>query len=92
MMYIITIKGMRDDGAYAVLNEFGEKVVFLFEQKDDANRYAMQLEEQGDPPMEVVDVKDRVAIGACERTGTKYTIIRTDDIVIPPKPKDDKLS
>ena len=83
---------MRDDGAYAVLNEYGEKVVFLFEQKDDAVRYAMMLEGQGDPPMEVVDVKDRVAIGACERTGTKYTIIRSDDIVIPPNPKDDKLS
>ena len=92
MMHIITIKGMRDDGAYAVLNEFGEKIVFMFENPDDANRYAMQLEEQGDPPMEVVEVKDRVAIGACERTGTKYTIIRSDDIVIPPRPKDDKLS
>ena len=80
---------MRDDGAYAVLNEFGEKIVFMFENPDDANRYAMQLEEQGDPPMEVVEVKDRVAIGACERTGTKYTIIRNDDIVIPPEPKDD---
>ena len=80
---------MRDDGAYAVLNEFGEKIVFLFENADDANRYAMQLEVQGDPPMEVVEVKDRVAIGACERTGTKYTIIRNDDIVIPPEPKDD---
>ena len=89
MMHIITIKGMRDDGAYAVLNEFGEKIVFMFENPDDANRYAMQLEEQGDPPMEVVEVKDRVAIGACERTGTKYTIIRNDDIVIPPTPKDD---
>ena len=89
MIHIITIRGMRDDGAYAVLNEYGEKVVFLFEQKDDAVRYAMMLEGQGDPPMEVVDVKDRVAIGACERTGTKYTIIRTDDIVIPPAPKHD---
>ena len=89
MMHIITIKGMRDAGAYAVLNEFGEKLVFMFENPDDANRYAMQLEEQGDPPMEVVEVKDRVAIGACERTGTKYTIIRNDDIVIPPAPKDD---
>ena len=92
MIHIITIRGMRDDGAYAVLNEYGEKVVFVFEQKDDAVRYAMMLEDQGDPPMEVVDVKDRVAIGACERTGTKYTIIRSDDIVIPPRPKDDKLS
>ena len=89
MMYIITIKGMREDGAYAVMNEFGEKVVFLFEQKDDATRYAMLLEQQGDPPMEVIHVKDRLAIGACEKTGTKYTIIRTDDIVIPPLPKDD---
>ena len=71
MIHIITIRGMRDDGAYAVLNEYGEKVVFLFEQKDDAVRYAMMLEAQGDPPMAVVDVKDRVAIGACERTGTK---------------------
>jgi len=33
MMHIITIKGMRDDGAYAVLNEFGEKIVFMFENK-----------------------------------------------------------
>ena len=80
---------MKDDGAYAVLNEFGEKIVFMFENQDDANRYAMLLEEQGDPPMEVVEVKDRVAIGACERTGTKYTIIRNDDIVIPPPPKND---
>ena len=83
---------MRDDGAYAVLNEYGEKIVFLFEQKDDAQRYKEQLEAQGDPPMEVVGVKDRVAIGACERTGTKYTIIRSDDIVIPPRPKDDQFS
>ena len=35
MMHIITIKGMRDDGAYAVLNEFGEKIVFMFENPDD---------------------------------------------------------
>ena len=83
---------MRDDGAYAVLNEYGAKIVFLFEQKDDAQRYKEQLEAQGDPPMEVVEVKDRVAIGACERTGTKYTIIRSDDIVIPPRPKDDQFS
>ena len=80
---------MRDYGAFAVLNEYGEKVVFLFEQKDDAERYKEQLEAQGDPPMEVVEVRDRVAIGACERTGTKYTIIRNDDIVIPPPPKND---
>jgi len=26
-MHIITVKNMKDDGAYAVLNEYGEKVM-----------------------------------------------------------------
>ena len=42
-MHIITVKGMSQEGAYAVINEYGEKVVFMFEEKDDAERYAMQL-------------------------------------------------
>ena len=88
-MHIITVKGMKDEGAYAVLNEYGEKVVFMFEQKDDATRYATMLECNGDPEMDVISIADRVAIGACERTGTRYTVISKDDIVIPPAPKND---
>ena len=85
-MHIITVKHLKDEGAYAVLNEYGEKIVFLFQEKDDASRYAMLLESQGDPEMEVITVADKVAIGACERTGTRYTVISKNDIVIPPKP------
>ena len=87
-MHIITVKGMSQEGAYAVINEYGEKVVFMFEEKDDAERYAMQLMEQGDPDMVVISIKDNVAFAACERTGTRYTVIGKDDLVIPP-PKDD---
>jgi len=79
---------MSQEGAYAVINEYGEKVVFMFEEKDDAERYAMQLMEQGDPDMVVISIKDNVAFSACERTGTRYTVIGKDDLVIPP-PKDD---
>ena len=82
-MHIITVKGMSQEGAYAVINEYGEKVVFMFEEKD-----AMQLMEQGDPDMVVISIKDHVAFAACERTGTRYTVIGKDDLVIPP-PKDD---
>ena len=85
-MHIITVKGMSQEGAYAVINEYGEKVVFMFEEKDDAERYAMQLMEQGDPDMVVISIKDNVAFAACERTGTRYTVISSDDIVIPPPP------
>ena len=89
-MHIITIKGMSQDGAYAVMNEYGEKVVFMFEEKDDAYRYAEQLEAQGDPAMNVISIKDHVAIAACERSGTRYTIIGKEDLVIPP-PKNDRI-
>ena len=66
-MHIITIKNMKEDGAYAVINEFGEKVVFMFQEKDDAERYAGLLESNGDPEMEVIKVNDKVAITACMR-------------------------
>jgi hypothetical protein len=81
---------MSQEGAYAVINEYGEKVVFMFEEKDDAERYAMQLMEQGDPDMVVISIKDNVAFAACERTGTRYTVIGKDDLVIPPI-KDDRI-
>ena len=87
-MHIITIKGMSQDGAYAVINEFGEKVVIMFEEKDDAERYAGQLEAQGDPPMHVITIKDSVAFAACERSGTRYTVVSKEDLVIPPLKND----
>ena len=72
------------------VNEYGEKVVFMFEENDDAYRYAEQLEAQGDPAMNVISIKDHVAIAACERSGTRYTIIGKEDLVIPP-PKNDRI-
>ena len=82
---------MSQEGAYAGMNEFGEKVVFMFEEQDDAYRYAEQLEAQGDPKMVVIHVKDNVAIAACERTGTRYTVIGKEDLVIPPPRKNDRV-
>jgi hypothetical protein len=46
-MFLLTLKDQKDDGAYAVQNRYGEKVLFLFEDEDDAIRYAMMLEDQG---------------------------------------------
>ena len=33
-MYLLTLKDRRDDGAYAVLNRYGEKVLFMFEDNN----------------------------------------------------------
>ena len=45
-MYLLTLKESKDEGAYAVQDKYGDKVLFLFEEEDDAVRYAMMLEEQ----------------------------------------------
>ena len=57
-MYLLTLKDRKDDGAYAVQNRYGDKVLFLFEEEDDAVRYALQLEDQEDAEMEVVEVDE----------------------------------
>ena len=88
-MFLLTIRDRKDDGAYAVKNKKGEKVLFLFEEEDDANRYAMMLEEDEDPAeMEVVEVDGALAIRTCKLYNYRYAVITPNDIVIPPKLND----
>ena len=87
-MYLLTLKHQQDEGAYAVLNRYGEKVLFLFQQEDDAERYAMQLEDDDNSPMSVIEVDDALAIITCKRYNYKYAVITPNDIVIPPKVND----
>ena len=84
-MYLLTLKDKVDDGAYAVSNKYGEKVLFLFQKEDDAERYALQIEEQEDnKQMAVIEVDDNLAIITCRRYNYKYTVITPNDIIIPP--------
>jgi hypothetical protein len=87
-MFILTIKGMEDEGAYALENEIGEKILLLFKESDDAERYALMLEENDDEElleMHVVEVDDRIAIKTCEMYNYDYNVITPEDIIIPPK-------
>ena len=84
-MYLLTLKGKKESGAHAVQDRYGQKVLFLFEEEDDAERYAMMLEDQQDTEMDVVEVDDDLAIKTCVAYNYKYTVITPNDIVIPPK-------
>ena len=90
-MHIITIDGKEDAGAYSVQNEEGEHILYLFEEEDDATRYAMQLEVQGTPEMHVIEVEPATMIAMCETHEYDYTIITPNDIVIPPDKKNHDL-
>jgi hypothetical protein len=84
-MFLLTLKDRKDDGAYAVQDQYGQKVLFLFEEEDDATRYALMLEDQEETEMEVVEVDDELAIKTCKMYNYRYAVITPDDIVIPPK-------
>ena len=84
-MFILTINGQEDEGAYSVQNEDGEQILYLFQEEDDANRYAMMLEDDGFPELHVIEVEDEMMINVCEAHGYEYTVITPNDIVIPPR-------
>ena len=85
-MFILAVKGFEDEGAFSVENDDGERVLIMFEEEDDADRYAELIYSEEDwPEMSVIEIDDDVAIRACEMHDYMYNIIRPDDIVVPPK-------
>ena len=84
-MFILTLRDKKEQGAYAVQDGSGNHVLFLFEEEDDAERYAMMLHEQDDKEMDLVEVEDELALRTCKMYNYRYSIITPNDIVIPPK-------
>ena len=83
-MFILTVEGAETEGAYSVATKGGEQVIYLFEDEDDAIRFALLLEDQDYPEMHVIEVDGKVVIKTCELHDYRYSIITKNDIVIPP--------
>ena len=43
-MFLLSLKEHKDEGAFAVEDSSGDKVLFLFEQEDDAERKTVRRE------------------------------------------------
>ena len=86
-MFILTVYGKENEGAYSVQNEEGNHVLYLFEEEDDATRYATMLEDSEYPEMHVIEVEPEMMIGVCEQHGYEYAVITPNDIVVPPNTK-----
>ncbi len=87
-MFILTIEGKEKEGAYAVADKKGGQILYLFEEEDDAERYAGLLEAEDYPPMVVIEIPDQLAINTCNMYNYRYVIITEDDFVIPPREND----
>ena len=90
-MYILTVAGKENDGAYSVTDDEGDQILYLFVEQDDATRFAMQLEDKDYPEMHVIEVEDEVMIKTCEIHDHRYAIISPHDIVLPPDVKHDYI-
>jgi hypothetical protein len=88
-MYILTKAGKEREGAYSVINDDGVQALYLFENGDDAMRYAMMLEDDGYPEVNIIEVEDDIMLHTCEVHDYPYVIITENDIVIPPADKHD---
>ncbi len=84
-MFILTVMGKEYEGAYSVRDTSGNQLLYLFEEEDDAERYAMMLEEQEYPEIKIMEVDDDLMVKTCQLHGYRYTIITSNDIVIPPE-------
>ena len=82
-MFILTVEGAEAEGAYSLTDDDGEQVLYLFEDEDDAIRYALLLEDQDYPEMHVIEVDGKVVIKTCELHDYRYSVITKNDIFIP---------
>ena len=83
-MFVITLKD-HPQGIYSVFNKEEQRTVPLFELQDDAVRYVMQLaEDEENPELQVMNVEPDHIINACRSQGQKWSIITSDDLIVPP--------
>jgi|TARA_B100000959_G_C14892371_1_gene587298 hypothetical protein len=87
-MFILTVDGKESDGAYSVKNDDGDHILYIFEEEDDAVRYAMMLEDNDYPEMHVIEIDGELMLKTCENHGYQYSVITKNDIVIPPEHHD----
>tara|TARA_X000000368_G_scaffold86743_1_gene65924 strand:- start:95 stop:355 length:261 start_codon:yes stop_codon:yes gene_type:complete len=83
-MFVLT--DQKTGGVYAVRDDNTvDRVVQIFVDKDDAVRYYSMLREADYPrKLNVRFMEEDEVKTSCKNYGYKFSIITTDDIVIPP--------
>lgn len=87
-MYILCLEDKENEGAYAISNSNGDRILLLFSDEEDAERFAGLLEADDFPPLVTVEVDSESMIEMCENSGYHYTIVSPDELIIPPSHND----
>ena len=72
-------------GVYAVNDNDGGKVVQIFVDKDDADRYYGLLQaDDYKRPLDVTEVDEEIVIQNCNAHNYNYVFIDPNELVVPP--------
>tara|TARA_A100001388_G_C28773488_1_gene505525 strand:+ start:2149 stop:2403 length:255 start_codon:yes stop_codon:yes gene_type:complete len=83
-MFILLDK--KTGGVYAVNDDNGGKVVQIFVDKDDADRYYSLLQaDDYKRPLDVTEVDEQIVINNCTAHNYNYVFIQPDELVVPPQ-------
>ena len=82
-MFVLTVEN-HPEGVFSVFDEEERRVIPIWTEIEDAERYLMMIQEEDYPDMQVVEMEDHVIIGACQDRGQRFSIITPDDFLIPP--------
>ena len=81
-MYLLTVTGDLESGAYATVDTDGTQVVQFFVDKDDAVVYNTQLEAIG-YDLVITEIEEDKVDKMCDILGYAYSIVEPGEIVIP---------
>ena len=88
-MFVLTVANP-PEGVFSLHDDDENRVIPIWTEVDDGNRYLMMIQEEDYPDMQVVEMEDHVIIGACQDRGQRFSIITPDDFLIPPDDPDPK--
>jgi hypothetical protein len=88
--FLLTTKDEDGTNIYSLRDDNKEPEVLLFQNRDDAERYAIMLEQDdsyivGETlDMNVSEVKFKSAIDILNEKGRNYILVKSEDLFIPP--------
>tara|TARA_A100001201_G_C4094131_1_gene203108 strand:- start:2083 stop:2349 length:267 start_codon:yes stop_codon:yes gene_type:complete len=88
-MFVLALEGREKEGLYSADNEDGDRVLYIFREEDDADRFVGLLEADDFPTLSVIEVDEEATLAICEANNYTYAIIEENDLIIPPRVTDD---
>ncbi len=85
LVYVLLFNARTENEGIHTLQEGDRNKVLMFEDEDDATRFALMLEAQDFPPVTVEGMEDRDIIEFCDSADYGYELVAPGQLAVPPE-------